>query len=154
MKIKVYTDGSCHTQKRVGVWGAIILMDEQKIVLYGDEIDTTHNRMELLAVIRAIEYIKEKYPRYTNSVDLYSDSQYVVGIENRKEKLKENRFLTAKGDAIVNIDLVQSLIALMESNTIIFTKVKAHLKQTTEINYNREVDFLVRKILRNLSIIM
>ena len=44
---EIYTDGSCHTQQCIGAWAAIILIDQQKIVLSGRENDTTHNRMEI-----------------------------------------------------------------------------------------------------------
>ena len=55
---EIYTDGSCHTQHKIGTWVAIILMDTEKKILSGTVKDTTHNRMELMAVVKAIEYIK------------------------------------------------------------------------------------------------
>ena len=48
--IIIYTDGSCHTQQQIGAWSSIILVDDEKISLSGIEINTTHQRMELLAL--------------------------------------------------------------------------------------------------------
>jgi ribonuclease HI len=56
-EIHVYTDGSCDTQRRTGAWVAILLWNDHEIVLQGTDVNTTHNRMELMAVIRAIECI-------------------------------------------------------------------------------------------------
>jgi ribonuclease HI len=55
---EIYTDGSCHTQLCIGAWAAIILIDEEKITLSGKDLDTTHNRMEILAVTEALEYLR------------------------------------------------------------------------------------------------
>jgi ribonuclease HI len=144
--IRVYTDGSCHSQLLIGAWAAILFIDGAKVILKGDETNTTHNRMELLAVIRAIHFIDNKNLG-ADKIEVYSDSQYVVNLITRKEKLKRKNFITNKGTAIQNIDLVQILISQIESHTIDFIKVKAHQKNGDEIN--REVDLLVRKLVRN-----
>ena len=62
-EITIYTDGSCHAQKRIGAWAAIVIINIEKIVLKGVEINTTHNRMELMAVIKAIEYVNNMIGR-------------------------------------------------------------------------------------------
>jgi ribonuclease HI len=105
----IYTDGSCHTQHLCGGWAAIIFIDDQKVVLTGEETDTTHNRMELMAVIKAISYVQEKYPSVTN-IRIISDSQYVVGLTDRSAKLLSNNFITKKGTEISNADLVKILL--------------------------------------------
>jgi len=121
---------------------------ENKIDLNNIEENTTHNRMELLAVISAIDHVlKEKIPFL--EMEIYSDSQYVVDLMERKEKLKGKNFLTNRGTPIQNADLVLYLIRLMEQNPLSFIKVKAHQKSTSEINYNREADILVRSLLRS-----
>ena len=76
---EIYTDGSCHTQNRIGAWAAIIFTATGKKVLAETVADTTHNRMERLAVIKGIEFIKRNYPGIT-TIKLFSDSQYVVGL--------------------------------------------------------------------------
>ncbi len=143
--IQIYTDGSCHTQQLIGAWGAIILIGEKKVVLSNIETDTTHNRMELLGVINAINYLDENQLG-NESIDVYSDSQYVVNLLIRKTRLKQNNFITKKGTPIQNPDLVQKLIQQIETHTINFTKVKAHQKDGDAMN--REVDILVRNLVR------
>jgi len=146
--ISIYTDGSCHTQHRVGGWAAILLIGVHEIVLKGSERETTHNRMELQAVIKAFDYLEELSLKETE-IRVYSDSQYVVRIRERKEKLKANEFMTKSGNVIQNKDLVLTLISYIESLNIQFIKVKAHQRKTDVRNINREVDMIARKIVRD-----
>ncbi|MBP7810049.1 MAG: ribonuclease HI [Bacteroidia bacterium] len=143
--VQIYTDGSCHTQQLIGAWGAIILVGEKKVVLSHVETETTHNRMELLGVIKAVEYLEENNLADT-VIDVYSDSQYVVNLLTRKTRLKQKNFITKKGTPIQNSDLVQKLIQQIETHDINFTKVKAHQKDGDAMN--REVDILVRNLVR------
>lgn len=145
--IEIYTDGSCHTQLKTGAWAAILL-DGEKTILTGIELNTTHNRMEIQAVLRALKYVS-KNPSNYDSVKVFSDSQYVVDIQMRKDKLIDNQFLTKKGLPIQNADLVKALIEYMEELPMEIIKVKAHQKESSNKNYNREVDKLVRKLLRD-----
>jgi ribonuclease HI len=148
--IQIYTDGSCHTQLVIGAWGAIILVDDKKVVLSAVETDTTHNRMELLGVIKAVEYLEaHKWVDpdcHQDDIEVYSDSQYVVNLLIRKARLKQKNFLTKKGTPIQNADLVQKLIKQIELYGISFVKVKAHQKDGDTMN--REVDILVRNLVR------
>ena len=148
MQIKIFTDGSCHTQQKIGGWAALIFFEKKKIELKGYELETTHNAMELLAVLKALDFLEEKNNTITK-IEIVSDSQYVVGILNRKEKLKHANFLTKKNNPIRNVDLVKRLIEKIEILPISFTKVKAHQKKTSQINYNRVVDKLARAEVRN-----
>jgi len=147
MHIQIFTDGSCHTQKKIGGWAAIILFENKKIELEGHELETTHNAMELLAVVKALDFLGKNNISLTK-IEVVSDSQYVVGILERKEKLKQANFLTKKNNSIRNIKLVKQLIEKIETLPISFTKVKAHQKKTSEINYNRVVDKLARAVIR------
>ncbi|HET6244171.1 MAG: ribonuclease HI [Bacteroidetes bacterium] len=146
-KILVYTDGSCNTKLQIGAWAAIVIIAFQKVILKDVMLETTHNRMELLAVIKAIDYL-ESNNLAKGVIQIYSDSQYVINLLQRKEKLKQKGFLTNKGSTIPNLDLIKKLINQMETHTLDFIKVKAHQKQGETINYNREVDKLARKIVR------
>lgn len=145
--IKIYTDGSCHTQLLYGAWAAIIFIGDEKTILSGEETDTTHNRMELQAVIKAVEFV-EKKGFGSQEIQVCSDSQYVVNLLTRKEKLKHKNFITNKGTPIQNVDLVKKLIDQIEKFDLHFTKIKAHQKEGDELN--REVDLIVRKQLENL----
>ena len=147
-EIKIYTDGSCHTQLCVGAWAAIILIGEEKIILSGTETNTTHNRMELIAVIKSLNFVKENHKK-NSSVIVVSDSQYVIGLNARKEKLVKQNFKTKADKEIRNADLVEELYSL--SRDITFVKIKAHQKKTSVINYNIEADLLVRKIMRDTA---
>ncbi|MBL7934863.1 MAG: ribonuclease HI [Bacteroidia bacterium] len=144
---EIYTDGSCHTQQCVGAWAAVVLIDEQKIVLSGKENNTTHNRMEILAVINAIKYIQIHFKSVTK-IKVVSDSQYVIGLVGRQSKFESSDFTTKAGNDIRNIDLVKELLKLISLFNLEFVKIKAHQKVTDIINYNIEVDKLSRQLVR------
>jgi ribonuclease HI len=144
--IEIYTDGSCHTGHHIGAWAAILLIGNEKIVLKGKAQDTTHNRMELMAVIKAVEFMDENHKG--SSLIVYTDSQYVHHIPERKDKLKKKQFLTNKGTPIQNVDLVQTLILQIERHSISFIKVKAHQKPNDSMNYNIVVDKIARELVR------
>ena len=82
--ILIYTDGSCHTQHQIGGWAAILFINEKKIILSGTETNTTHQRMELVAVIKAIEYI-QKHDKSVKKIHIISDSQYIIGLTSRAD---------------------------------------------------------------------
>ncbi len=146
-EINIYTDGSCNHLHKVGGWAAIIILAEKEILLKGLETETTHNRMELLSVIKAFEYI-EKNDLAELKIIVKSDSQYVVRIIERKEQLLTNNFITKKEKPIQNKDLVEKIIHYIDCLDLEFVKVKAHQKKSTKRNYNREVDKISRKIVR------
>lgn len=145
--IHIYTDGSCHTASKTGAWAALLLLPSGIVKIQGIVYDTTHNRMELEAVLQAVHYLKENELNYSE-LSVFSDSQYVVRLDERREKLKKQNFRTKKGNAIRNEILVRRLIQILESEPIHFIKVQAHQKKSTIVNYNREVDILVRQVLR------
>lgn len=142
--IIVYTDGSCNPKHGIGGWVAIVFVGDEKTTLSGVVIKTTHQRMELLAVIKSFEYLASLQ---IQSVELYTDSQYVVGISERLVKLKKAEFVTSKNKSISNVDLVRTFVGFIETLNIQFVKVKAH-QNTGELNFNREADKLARKIVR------
>ena len=144
---KIFTDGSCHTQKCIGAWASIVFINRQKIVLSGKEENTTHNRMEILAVIKAIKHIQNNFPTLKN-INIVSDSQYVIGLIGRETKFESKKFLTNSGTEIRNIDLVKELLDLNKIFHLQFEKIKAHQKKTDIVNYNIEVDRLCREIVR------
>ena len=133
-------------QAKVGAWAAIIL-HEKIVILKEIATNTTHNQMELVAVIKAIDHVLIESIAFDRLV-IYSDSQYVVNIKSRLTRLKEKDFLTKAGRSIPNQTKVRHLIRLLEKYPIDLIKVAAHQKQTQNQNYNREVDKLVRQLLR------
>ena len=143
----IYTDGSCHTQHCIGGWAAIVFIGAEKTILKGKELNTTHNRMELLAVINAIKFVLEK-DATINHLQIVSDSQYVVGLAARQTKLTSTNFITKKGNTLNNTDLVKELLHFISTLNLEFIKIKAHQQKTETTNYNIEVDKICRAIVR------
>ena len=154
----IYSDGSCLTQSKAGAWAAVILHKNEKKILTGQAADTTNNQMELTAAIKAIEHVIKTYinqqPGNESAaikIVVVSDSQYVVGLEKRLEKLAANNFLTNAGTPVTNIELVRQFYLLLQYVEVSFEKIKAHQRMVGAPNYNREVDMLARKLARNKS---
>jgi ribonuclease HI len=145
--IEIFTDGSFHPQTRIGAWVAILFIDSKKITLSDTVNDTTNNRMELTAVIKAIEFAKEKH-QTDKIIHIISDSQYVIGLIGRQEKFAKLNFKTITGNDIKNVDLVRHFLKLNGEMNIHFTKIKAHQQQTSVINYNIKADILARHLVR------
>jgi ribonuclease HI len=146
-ELDIYSDGSCHTRYRVGGWAAIIWIGGKKIVLTGIVPGSTNNRMELTAVIKALVYVRENYATI-KTIKIYSDSQYVIGLPGRKEKLMASGFSTKKGNQIPNSDLVIELLEQLTFFSVEWKKIKAHQKNSSKDNYNIEADKLSRKKVR------
>ncbi|MBP9187592.1 MAG: hypothetical protein KBE91_05715 [Bacteroidia bacterium] len=145
--IKVYTDGSCHTQQKCGAWASIILIGSEEVVIKNTEVNTTHNRMELQAIINAVIYLKNSAISF-DKIEVYTDSQYAVNLLARNQRLLNNNYLTKKGTSIQNTDLVQALIKLYETTKLTLIKVAAHQQANVQGNYNRKVDMIVRALMR------
>ena len=110
------------------------------------EEQTTHQRMELTAVIKAFEYLAQA-SAVEQTITVFTDSQYVVGIPVRSAKLKAMAFITGGGIPIRNTDLLQLLMEYIEKKKPVFIKVKAHQRDDAQ-NMNHEVDRLSRKLVR------
>ena len=107
--ITIYTDGACKGNPGPGGWGALLSMDGTEKEIFGGELGTTNNRMELLAVIRALEALKRPC-----QVTLYLDSQYVLkGITEWLPGWKAKGWRTAAKQPVKNVDLWQALDALV-----------------------------------------
>lgn len=106
--IVVYTDGACSGNPGPGGWAVIITgISPEEIILSGGEKETTNNRMELTAAIRALEYLSGEKGR---GAVIYTDSQYVRnGILTWIQNWKKNGWKTAKKEAVKNADLWRRL---------------------------------------------
>lgn len=135
-EIILYTDGACSGNPGIGGWGAILFYKDIKKELSGGEEQTTNNRMELMAVIKGLEAIKENC-----KVDIYSDSAYVVNafLQDWVSNWKNNGWRTAKG-SVQNQDLWQKLLSLLEKHEVQWHKVKGH----ADNEYNNRCDALAR----------
>jgi ribonuclease HI len=145
--ITVYTDGSCNHAHRTGGWAAILFIENQKFVLKGKELNTTHQRMELTAVLKMLEYVEHNH-LLTVPIQVYTDSQYVVNLQKRRANLVGKSFLTKRNLPVANTDLVTKFFTGIDKVTIEFTKVQAHQRVTSGENLNRDVDKLARAEVR------
>jgi len=128
MEIKIYTDGSSLGNPGPGGWGFVVVSDDQILEeLGGGEKETTNNRMELTAAIKALEYVNEK--NKFKKVVIYTDSAYVLGgITSWVNTWQKNGWRTANKKPVLNQDLWQRLSDLNEKlgGKISWQKVKGH----------------------------
>jgi len=135
--ITIYTDGSCLNNPGNGGWAAIININDEVKKISGSVKDTTNNKMELMAPIKALQEIKEKHP-----IEIYTDSQYVrLGITDWVHKWKKNNWLTSKKEPVKNKELWIQLYELTNSFDIKWIWVKAHAGNLL----NEEVDLLAKR---------
>lgn len=117
-----YTDGACSGNPGPGGWGVVFMCANNSHDLYGGEIDTTNNRMELTACIQALKAI----PQNVN-ITLRTDSRYVKdGMLSWLKGWKKNGWKTASGAPVKNIDLWQELDTLAATHKINWEWVAAH----------------------------
>jgi len=121
--VVIHTDGACKGNPGPGGWGALIEHDGSVVELSGGEHATTNNRMEMTAVIRALETLAGGGA----DVDLYTDSQYVKnGIETWIHGWKRNGWRTADKKPVKNADLWRILDALAARHRIRWHWVRGH----------------------------
>lgn len=152
-KLEFYTDGSCSTKTEMGGWAAICLEDDNLIDTHqGYEPYTTNNRMEISAVLSAMESIDTIETRNTEVI-IYTDSAYVANCFNQGwfRSWIKNGWRTADKQPVKNQDLWGRLIALYIKNkekfNIQFVKVAAH----KDNKWNNYVDLLAQKNRRILE---
>ena len=122
-KIIIYTDGGCRGNPGIGGWGVWLRYGDHDKKLNGHEKDTTNNRMELTAAIKALEAIKSK----DIDINLYTDSKYVMnGIKDWIKGWKAKGWKTAAKKPVKNVDLWQQLDALNATHTVHWHWVKGH----------------------------
>ena len=120
--IIIYTDGACRGNPGPGGWGALLQAGPHEKALCGGEAHTTNNRMELTAVIRALQALKRP-----SAVQIHTDSQYVQkGISEWIHNWKRRGWLTADKQPVKNVDLWQMLDELSSAHQIDWRWVKGH----------------------------
>lgn len=120
--VEIYTDGACKGNPGVGGWGALLRYNGNEKTIFGGEGNTTNNRMELLAVIRALEALKR-----SSEVKLYTDSSYVQkGMTEWLVGWKARNWRTASKKPVKNEDLWRSLDVLAGKHQIEWLWVKGH----------------------------
>ncbi len=120
--IEIFTDGACKGNPGVGGWGAILIYKDHKKEICGSSIDTTNNIMELTAVIKALDTLKEPC-----HVVLTTDSNYVKdGITDWIKNWKLNGWKTSNKQPVKNQDLWRQLDTLSAKHVIEWKWVKGH----------------------------
>ena len=121
--IQIFTDGACSGNPGPGGWGAILRYKAHEKELSGGEAETTNNRMELMALIAALEQLKEPC-----EIDLCSDSQYVInGLQKGWAKgWRARGWKKADKSPALNSDLWARLLDLSEAHTIHYNWIKGH----------------------------
>ena len=139
--ITIYTDGACSGNPGKGGWAAIIIEGNNEKIISGSEPMTTNNRMELIAVIKALQ------PLQSQKINIFTDSKYVKdGIESWIKNWKKNGWITAAKQPVKNKDLWMELDDLVKDKNIDWQWVKGHSTN----KYNNLVDEEARKAI-NLS---
>ena len=122
MKIRIYTDGACSGNPGKGGWGALIQENDDEKKLSGSELNTTNNRMELTAVIKALEHYDE-----AKEIEVFTDSKYVMqGITEWIKNWKSNHWKTSQKKDVKNKDLWVLLDTASAKHNIKWSWVKGH----------------------------
>ena len=134
-QIEIYTDGACSGNPGPGGWGAVLRYNGREKEISGGEVQTTNNRMELTAVIAALECLKEPC-----TVELYSDSKYVIDALSKGWAVSWRKKGWIKSDKkpALNVDLWDRLLKLTEAHEMRYHWVKGH----ADNEYNNRCDAL------------
>ena len=122
-EVSLYTDGACRGNPGRGGWGAILVYGKFEKEMSGGEPLTTNNRMELMAAIEGLGALKESC-----RVTLYSDSKYLVDAFNEGWVYgwRDRGWRKADKSPTLNVDLWETLLALLEKHRVTFIWVKGH----------------------------
>lgn len=126
--LRIYTDGGCagnQSDENFGGWGAILEFGDAKKELYGGEVNTTNNRMELTAVIEAFKALKKT----DMDVVVFTDSSYVANCFRERwfESWEKNGWRNAAKKSVENQELWRELLALVRQHRVTFCRVKGHV---------------------------
>ena len=122
-KVEVQTDGACRGNPGKGGWGAVLVYNGREKELSGGEAETTNNRMELTAAIKALKQLREPC-----EVTLTSDSKYLIDAITKGwvYSWRAKNWKKSDGSKALNIDLWEELLPLLETHKVNFVWVKGH----------------------------
>lgn len=141
--VEIFTDGACSGNPGPGGWGVLLRMGEHEKELFGGEADTTNNRMELTAVIRALQTLKRPV-----QARVHTDSQYVQkGISEWIHAWKKRGWRTAGRQPVKNSDLWRELDALAACHRVEWHWVRGHAGHVE----NERADALARRGIESLK---
>jgi ribonuclease HI len=146
--IIVYCDGACSDNQsahNVGGWGVVLKYGQHVKELHGGERNTSNQRMELTACIKALEAIKAK----DKPVIIYSDSAYLVNCMNERwyERWRRNGWKNVKKKPVENRELWERLLQLLEDRNVRFEKVPGH----AGVELNERADELAQVGIREVG---
>jgi len=119
----LYTDGACRGNPGPGGWGVLLTQGERRKEIYGGALETTNNRMELVAAIRGLEALHA----HVDAVKIVSDSKYVIqGAQEWLRNWKINNWRTSARKPVKNADLWILLDAAMTDKEIAWEWVRGH----------------------------
>jgi len=120
--VEIYTDGACKGNPGPGGWGVLLRSGTHQKELFGGAPETTNNRMELTAVIRALQALKRR-----SRVSIHTDSQYVQkGVTEWLAGWKARGWRTAARQPVRNLDLWQELEPLLSQHDLSWHWVRGH----------------------------
>ena len=137
--VTIYTDGSCEPNPGLGGWAALLIYKSRRKEISGWEAESTNNRMELTAAIKALETLTRPC-----KVDLHTDSEYLKrGITEWIDNWRARNWRRKKG-VLKNVELWKQLDAVMKNHEMQWHWVRGHAGN----KYNQRVDYLARKAIR------
>jgi ribonuclease HI len=151
MEIRIYTDGGCSGNPGPGGWAYVIITDKagQPVILtekWGAQKATTNNRMEMTAVIAALEGLSRLKAK-PGKVTVYTDSQYVQkGMSEWIHSWKSNNWRTSSREAVKNQELWEHLDKLAGRFSITWKWVRGHAGDV----FNEHCDRLTRQAIASL----
>lgn len=143
--LRIYTDGGCagnQNDENLGGWGAVLEFGRASKELFGCERNTTNNRMEMTALLRAFEAIKKE----GQTIQVFSDSSYLMDCFRKGwyKGWQKNGWKTSKKTPVENQDLWQALIPYLDRHEIRFYRVKGHVNLNSQVT---DFDELYEKFL-------
>ena len=153
-KIKLFCDGSCNPQEKIG-YGAYLLIEDNNFdliflkskIIFKKFENTSSSKLEIETLLWALNDIDIK----DSIIEVYTDCQNIIGLENRREKLEKNNFQTSSGKLINHYELYKEFFEKLDELNLTFIKVKGHkktsLKDELDTIFNL-VDKASRKALR------
>lgn len=125
-RVIIYCDGACSPNPGIGGWGAVLIAPEHQNFrreLAGAEVDSTNNRMELTAALRALQALKRSC-----EVEVFTDSMYLRNAfeEGWLAKWERNGWRTADKKSVQNVDLWRELLAVAQTHRVRWNWVRGH----------------------------
>ena len=137
--VTIYTDGACDPNPGPGGWAALIFFKSRRKEISGSVKESTNNRMELTAAIKALETLNREC-----EIDFYTDSEYLKRGITEWLEIWRARNWRRKGGALKNVDLWQTLEKLIAQHAIDWHWIRGHAGN----RHNQRVDYLARKAIR------